>query len=158
MLRQFLMATLLIAAAAIPSAADDRRRNPRNPGYGYGSYDQGYGYSRGGNYGNDGNYGYNGRRYQGGNPVTAALRDLENVFDRARVDSHEASHFRRALRELHEFDQRAARGRFDHGSLDRAMDNMEDLARADQLHPRDRQLIARRLDDLRYFSNRGAWR
>ncbi len=152
MRRQFLIVALMTAAAAIPAAADDRRSNPRNPGYGYGRDDRGYDYDR------DSNYRNNSRQYPGGDPVTTAMRELEYVFRRARVGNHEANHFRRALRELAEFDQRAARGRFDRGNLDRAIDNMADLAHAEQLHPRDRQLIGRLLEDLRYFRERGARR
>ncbi len=141
MRRQFLLAALLTAAAAIPAAADDRRSYPRNPGYGYGR---------------DRSYGNYGRQPAGGNPVTAAIRELEYVFSRARVDNHEANHFRRALRELAEFEHRAARGRFDRGNLDRAIDNMADLAQAEQLHPRDRQLIWQRMVELRHFRERAA--
>jgi hypothetical protein len=140
MRRQFLWTALLTAVAAMPVAADDRWGNSRNRGYGYGR---------------DDNYGAYGRQNRGGNPVRAAMRDLESIFRRARVDGHEADHFRRALRELAEFDQRAARGRFDRGSLNSALNNMADLAQAHQLHPRDRQVIARRMEDLRYLRDRG---
>lgn len=142
MRRQFLWAVTIAAVAAISAVADDRWGYPQN---------RGYGYSRGDGY----NYG---RQMRGGNPVTAAMRDLDSIFRRARVDNHEASHFRRALRELAEFDRKAARGRFDRGNLNRALDNMADLARAHQLHPRDRQVIARRMGDLRYLQEGGrAW-
>ena len=90
--------------------------------------------------------------------MTAAIRELEYVFRRARVDNHEANHFRSAMSELAEFDQRASRGNFDLGNLDRAIGSMADLAQARQLNRRDRQLIGRRLEDLRYFRERGARR
>jgi len=125
----------MVAALAMPAAAQDRRW--------------------GGDYRRDMTYG-NGGRTAYGNPVTGAMRDLENIFRRARVDQHEAGHFRRALRELDEFDQRARRGQFDRGSLDSAIDNMRDLARADQLHPRDRQVIGRRVQELRSLREGGA--
>ncbi len=152
MRRQFILAALLIAATSIPAMGDNRRRNPRDLGFGSRYEDQGYGSGR------DRDNGRYAGEYRGNNPVNAAMRDLESVFRRARVDNHEADHFRRALRELAEFDRKASRGWFDRGSLDRAMDNMVDLARADQLHPRDRQLIGRRLQDLGYFIRRTAWR
>lgn len=141
MRRQLVLAALMTLVAAIPAAADDRRGRhlDRRYGYGRGSF-----------------FGGNTRQYLSANPVTAAMRELEYVFRRARVDSHEADHFRRALRELADFDQNAVRGRFDRGSLNRAIDNMADLAQADQLHPRDRQLIRQRLEDLLYFRDRGA--
>lgn len=88
-------------------------------------------------------------------PVSGSLRDLDNIFRRARVDHHEAGHFRNAIQELDRFQRQASRGRFDRGNLDRAIDNMRDLARADQLHPRDRQVIAARVQDLRYLRDRG---
>lgn len=154
MRRQFLPGLLMTAAAAIPATADDRRGYPPyQDERGYTRDNRGYG---NGGYGRDGNYSGYGRESRRGNPVTAAMRDLEMVFRRARVDNHEADHFRRALRELAEFDQRAALGRFDRGSLDRAVDNMANLAQADQLHPRDRQLIRRRMNDLRYLRDSGA--
>lgn len=151
MRRKLFLAAMVIAAIAIPAAADDRRGKQRYQGYGYGYGDR-YGYDR------DRDYGGYGPQYRSGNPVTAAMQDLEMVFRRSRVDHHEADHFRRALRELADFDRNARRGRFDRGSLESAMDNMDDLARADQLHPRDRQLIARRLQELHYFRGRAGWR
>ena len=170
MRRQILMAALIFAAAAIPAAADDRRGNPRKSDHGYERDNRGYGRDdRDDDYGRDGNRGYGygrnngygnsyGRQYQGGDPVTAAMRELEYVFRRARVDNHEANHFRSAMHALAEFDQTAARGQFDRGNLDRAISNMADLAQARQLNRRDRQSIGRRLEDLRYFRERDARR
>lgn len=94
--------------------------------------------------------------YRGGGPVRTAMYDLESAWRRARVDSHEANHFRRALGDLAGFEERAARGRFDRGRLDSAIGHMAHLAQARQLHPRDRQLIARRILELRYFRERWA--
>jgi hypothetical protein len=100
--------------------------------------------------------GRNDNRYRrNADPIAGAMRDLDNIFRRARVDNHEASHFRHALRELDNFRDRAARGRFDRGALDRAIDNMRDLARADQLHPRDRRIIGSRVEELRFLRDRG---
>ena len=152
-MRRYLLPALLMTAAAAIAAADDRRGYPPyrdNRGYGRDNRDYGNG-----GYGRGGGYGTYGRQSVRGNPVTAAMRDLQMVFRRARVDNHEADHFRRALRELAEFDERAARGRFDRGSLDRAVDEMADLAQADQLHPRDRQLIRSRMNDLRRLRDSG---
>lgn len=154
MRRHLLPALLITAAATIPAVAQDRRGYPPyQDDRGYGRDNRGYGnggYGNGG-YGRDGSYGAYGRQSGRGNPVTTAMRDLQMVFRRARVDNHEADHFRRALRELAEFDQGASRGRFDRRSLDRAVDEMANLAQADQLHPRDRQLIRLRMNDLRYL-------
>jgi len=135
MRRQLALAALLATAVAVPSTAQDRRGPYRGePRYSRDNRDYGYG-----------------RQLSRGNPVTAAMRDLEAIFRRARVDRHEANHFRRALNELAEFERRAVHGRFDRGTLDDAIGNMADLAQADQLHPRDRQIIRMRMDDLRRF-------
>ncbi|MEZ5402367.1 MAG: hypothetical protein R2729_22020 [Bryobacteraceae bacterium] len=92
------------------------------------------------------------------NPVDTSLRDLQSIFSRARVDNHEANHFRKAIDKLIQFDERARRGKFDRGKLDDAIDNMEHLARADQLHPRDRARIREDMFALRTIRNRGDWR
>lgn len=88
-------------------------------------------------------------------PVTAAMRDLESVWRRNRVDNHEAGHFRNALGHLERFRQDAARGDFDRGRLSRALDEMEDLAQADQIHPRDRQILRQRLFEIRALRDSG---
>lgn len=140
---QLLLAAFIAAAAVIPAAAQGPYGYP--PGRG----------GRGpgpGAYGNS--YGRSPARF---NPVAAAQRDLVMIFRRARVDGHEANHFRHALQELNDFHRNATRGRFDQRSMERALDNMGDLARADQLHPRDRQIIRARMDDLRMFLRGGRW-
>ena len=155
MRRQVLPILLLAAAATLPAMAQDRRGYGRDDrGYGYGGYgrdDRGYGYGR------DGYSNSYGRESFRGNPVMAAMRDLEMIFQRSRVDGHEANHFRRALSELADFDRDARRGRFDRGSLNSALNNMGDLAQAHQLHPRDRQIIRQRMNDLRYLGNSGRY-
>ncbi|MEZ5356135.1 MAG: hypothetical protein R2762_26160 [Bryobacteraceae bacterium] len=92
------------------------------------------------------------------NPVRVALTDLQAIGSRARVDNHEAKHFRRAIEELAQFDERARRGRFDRGSLNDAIGNMEHLAQADQLHPRDRARLRQDLYALRGLRAQGSWR
>ena len=87
-----------------------------------------------------------GRNYD---PIGLALRDVQNVWSRSRVDGHERDHFRKAIDSLQRFQNDAARGRFDRGQLDRAIDNLGDLAQADQIHPQGRQLLRQRLYDLR---------
>ena len=87
-----------------------------------------------------------GRNYD---PVGLALRDVQNVWSRSRVDGHERDHFRKAIDSLQRFQNDAARGRFDRGQLDRAIDNLGDLTQADQIHPQGRQLIRQRLYELR---------
>ena len=87
-----------------------------------------------------------GRNYD---PVGLALRDVQNVWSRSRVDGHERDHFRKAIDSLQRFQNDAARGRFDRGQLDRAIDNLGDLTQADQIHPQGRQLLRQRLYELR---------
>lgn len=104
----------------------------------------------------DDGYSRDGGRYgRGGDPVDGAIRELTSIFRRARVDRHEANHFQRAIAELDRFRAHAARGQFHREHLDRAIDDMRDLAQADQLHPRDRQVIGARIQDLRWVRNRG---
>jgi hypothetical protein len=149
MRKQLILAAAITAVFAIPGEAQGWG-NDRRQGYGYNNNDRGRGNDRG--------YDNYGPQYRTGNPVTGAMRDLEVIFRRSRVDRHEANHFRRALRELEDFDRNARRGRFDRGSLNKAIDNMDDLARAHQLHPRDRQIIARRVQDLHQMRGRADWR
>jgi hypothetical protein len=107
----------------------------------------------------DDRYGY-GRRQPGmygrnADPVGQTLRDVQHVWSRSRVDGHERDHFRKVMESLQRFQDRASRGRFDRGQLDRAIDNLNDLARADQIHPQGRQVLRQRLYDLRSFREDG---
>jgi hypothetical protein len=83
--------------------------------------------------------------------VAQTIRDLQMVWSRSRVDSHERDHFRRAIEELQRFQYKASRGDFDRGRIDKAIDNLEDLASADQIHPQYRRLLRQRLYELRSF-------
>ena len=88
--------------------------------------------------------------------VDRTLADLQRASSRNRVDSHERDHFNRATAELQAFRYRWANGQWDENRLDRAIDDLSDLARADQVNPRDRQMLARDLSMLRQFrSSRG---
>lgn len=132
-------------------------QGPRGPWY-----DDGYGGRRGGNYGGGygDRYGDNGRNgYRGGSPVGRVLSDLDMVARRAYrfVDGHERNHFDRAASELRKFEDRARQGRFDRGALDKAIDHMDDLARAHQLQPQDRNIIGRNVAMLRDMRNGGGY-
>src|SRR5439155_1332087 len=60
---------------------------------------------------------------------------------------------------LQEFEARWARGKFDTGKLDKAIHNLEHLAGADRVRGRDRDMLARDLEDLRRFrASRGLLR
>jgi hypothetical protein len=146
------LAPFLFAAAPVLIAHDDDDRRDR------GRYDDRYGnggwrgpVSRGGSP-------YAAPGYRRGNPVEVSLRDLQSIRSRSRVDDHESRHFRRAIEELLQFDERARRGKFDRGSLDDAIDNMEHLADARQIHPRDRDRLREDLFALRALRSRGDWR
>lgn len=94
--------------------------------------------------------------------VNRTIYDLRAAASRNRVDGHERGHFREALEDLDRFRYRWTRdGRFDEGRLDSAIENIADLARADQIHPSDRRALTRDLYALREFrSMRGGsgWR
>ena len=91
----------------------------------------------------------------GGSPVRSAIRDLQSIGSRTRVDGHERDHFRGAIDRLRRFEDRWRDGRWDGGSLDRAIEHIRDLADARQLHPRDRSLLRQHVYALRDFrSNR----
>lgn len=130
---------LLAAAPSLIAHDDDHRRDDRR-------YSDRYRNS------------YSDRTYRRANPVDLALRDLNSIRSRSRVDDHESKHFRRATEELLQFDERARRGKFDRGSLDDAIDNMEHLAQARQIHPRDRARLRDHLFALRALRSRGDWR
>ncbi len=91
------------------------------------------------------------RPYGYQDPVSRAIRNLEGIGSRSFVDRHEQRHFRGALEELYRFQQRARDGRFDKGRLDRAIEHIDHLAGADQLHPRARQILRGDLWELRRF-------
>jgi hypothetical protein len=90
-------------------------------------------------------------------PVAFMLRDIESIARRARVDRHEANHFREAFEDLRVFDMRMQRGQFDRGRLNGAIRNLEHLAQAHQLHPRDRSVLRAHLSEL-YRIRSGAYR
>jgi hypothetical protein len=87
--------------------------------------------------------------------VRRTIDDLRIAASRNRVDSHERNHFERAVYHLQRFDSDYSRGGFPTGRLDDAMEHLADLARADQIHPRDRQMLARDLSALRSFRSAG---
>jgi hypothetical protein len=86
------------------------------------------------------------------------MSDLDMAASNARLDGHEAKHFDEAMQRLQEFQSRWARGNFDTGRLDRAIENMQHLADADRVHPRDREILNQDLSALRGFrSSRGQY-
>lgn len=134
--------TLLAVLAATSAVADDRwERNGR--------------YERDRDRGRD--YRWNSGRAGSYNIaiVDRTISDLRRVASRSRVDRHERNHFERALYHLDRFRHNYTRdGRFDTGRLNDAIEHLDDLSRAHQLHPRDREVLARDLYALRDFRSR----
>ena len=106
-----------------------------------------------GRYGNSGPGGY-GYGQRGGLGVIDRTRaDLQGASSRNRVDGHERDHFRRAMSELQQIRRGGYDGRIDERRLERAIEDLEHLSNARQIHPTDRQVLVRdmhALRDLRY--------
>jgi hypothetical protein len=109
--------------------------------------------NRGDNRYGNGGYGYN----YGGNLVPRVLSDLDRAASARYADKHERKHFDQARKDLLRFQENGARGKFDRDRLDGAIDHLSHLANSDRLHPRDRQMLARDMQDLREFRSRGRW-
>ena len=93
-------------------------------------------------------------RNRGGSPVDRVLNDLR----RARsgwVDRHEFKHFDHAEHELSRFQQRLSQGRFDGHPLDEGISELNHLANSDRINPRDHEIFARDVYELREFRARG---
>ena len=90
--------------------------------------------------------------------IGRVMTDLNRAAERARLDGHERKHFDEVAGNLQEFETRWARGKFDTGKLDKAIHNLEHLAEADRVHGRDRDILARDVEDLRQFrASRGRY-
>jgi hypothetical protein len=86
------------------------------------------------------------------------LADLNMAASNARLDGHERKHFDEAARQLEQFEDRWAQGKFDSGKLHEAIEELEHLAKADRVSGRDREILARDSYDLRQFrSTRGRY-
>jgi hypothetical protein len=113
-----------------------------------------------GNYpdqGRNGNDGYGYGRSQD-SLISRVMADLSRAAANARLDGHERKHFDEVAQNLQDFEGRWARGKFDSGKLDKAIRNLEHLADADQVRGRDRNMLARDVQDLRQFrSTRGRY-
>ena len=87
--------------------------------------------------------------------INQTLRDLQSAASRNRVDGHERDHFNRAMSELQQMSYRS-QGQIDGGRLNRVVEDLDHLSRADQIHPRDRQVLARDRQALQslYYNRR----
>ena len=97
---------------------------------------------------------YSGYGY-GGGIVPQVLADLNRAASTRYADNHERKHFDQARKDLLRFQENSARGRFDRDRLDGAIDHLSHLANSDRVHPRDRQVLARDMYELREFRSRG---
>jgi hypothetical protein len=114
----------------------NRRNDRRNDNYGYGTNRDAYGY------GNNSGYGYG----NSGNGNSSAIlnrtmQNLQSAASRNRVDGHERDHFNRAMSELQ--NMRYSQGNVDSRRLSRVLEDLDHLASANQINPRDRQILAR---------------
>src|SRR5215472_1771228 len=90
--------------------------------------------------------------------IGRVMSDLNQAASRAYLDSHERKHFDEVAGNLQDFQARWSRGKFDAGKLDKAIHNLEHLAKADRVRGRDRETLTRDLYDLRQFrDSRGAY-
>jgi hypothetical protein len=147
---------LLLSMAAYAQSSYPYYRNyPDDRNYSNrGGYDDRY-YQDQNRYGND-RYNYGGG-YQDA-LIGRVLADLDRAAYGARLDGHERKHFDEAAQKLQEFQGRLAQGRFDNSKLDKAIENLAHLADADRVRGRDRDMLARDLQDLRqYRSSRGRY-
>ena len=144
------LAGLFVATQQV-SARDDDDYEWRRGRYGNSRNDDWYGNSGSRN---DGWYG----QRAGMGIIDRTMSDLQRAASRNRVNSHERDHFRRAMSELQNFRYRTAGGRFDEGRLNRVIEDLEHLANARQIHPSDRQILARDMYALRDLrSSRGGY-
>ncbi|MGD1096143.1 MAG: hypothetical protein ABSB35_29635 [Bryobacteraceae bacterium] len=81
------------------------------------------------------------------------LRKVEHL-DRFSAKDHER--YDNALRHLSEFDSGLSRGKYDHGKLDAAIDDLNNVCRNNILSPGDRDMLQADLRDLREL--RADWR
>jgi hypothetical protein len=92
-----------------------------------------------------------------GDLVSAVIYDLQRVPSYRMVDRHERKHFDDARHHLRRFQENWRRGKFDQGRLDRAIGDLRHLVNAHQVHPRDRQILARHMEALRYLRAQRRW-
>ncbi|PWU08590.1 MAG: hypothetical protein C5B51_07610 [Terriglobia bacterium] len=92
------------------------------------------------------------------NLINRVMSDLDQAARRAHLDGHEAKHFDEVARSLQEFDAQLSRGKFDSGKLDHAIDNLKHLVEAERVRGRDRDMLARDMNDLRALrASRGGY-
>lgn len=93
--------------------------------------------------------------YQNSNRLIDSIQtDLSRIGQRAAWDRWAVRQFSEAVDNLERFQLNSSRGRFDRGRLDRAVNNLNRLLTAPELHPRDKDRIAFHRDQLLNFRQR----
>jgi len=104
---------------------------------------------------------YNGRpAYRENRPDVLQMveNDLRNAAVHSSFSNKEARRYDNALRHLSEFQARLSRGSFDRGSLDRAIDDLNNVVRHNPLDYREREMLIGDLNRLREFrATRGGY-
>ncbi|HUS07999.1 MAG TPA: hypothetical protein VMZ52_16980 [Bryobacteraceae bacterium] len=114
-------------------------------------------YSRNRGYGNDPYYGNGGYANDPRSLVARVQSDVSRVANSSYADHHEQKHFSETMRNLDDFNNKLSRGRFDQGRLDKAMSSLSHLVNAQQIHPRDRNILANDLSALRSLRDNGGY-
>jgi len=142
MTHKFLSIALLASGTLLAQYGGYRSTDP------YGRSNGRYETNRGGY-----NNGY-GNNQNGQRGIDSIQTDLSRIGQRAAWDGWAVKQFSQAVSNLEEFQLKASRGKFDRGRLDKAIDNLNRLLTAPELHPRDKQRIASHRDQLRYIRSR----
>lgn len=117
---------------------DDRYRDDRNGRYGDDRYRRGGGYGR-----------------NGIGLVDRVISHLDGTRSYGHNDDHELKHYEKARNDLYRFRDNWSRGKFDKGRLNSAIEHIDHIVDSRQVHPRERQILARDLSDLRSFRSGG---
>jgi len=102
----------------------------------------------GSDYRGDNNYGR-------GDAVSRTLNDLHRVQSSGWIDRRDRDNFQDATKELLKFQDRRRDGRFDRGSLDDAIGEIQRIVNGGRVHPRARDILARDLYSLRDLRSYG---
>ena len=148
----FACGMLILNSAANAQGSYPQRDNPsyrNDPNRGYNGND----YPDQGRNGND-RYGYGGNQ---DSLIGRVLSDLSRAAANTRF-GRERKHFDEGARQLDQFENRWAQGKFDTGKIHEAIEELDHLAKSDRLSDRDREILARDAADLRQFqSSRGRY-
>ena len=95
---------------------------------------------------------YGGYERRSTGPVDETIEHLRNISQRNGAYSHhEVERYDNAMRHLSEFAERWQHGHFDRDKLDRAIDDVKNVANHNPMDGRARDILNRDLSDLRNF-------